>query len=118
MTIAGSSGHFELNVFKPMIIANFIQSAQLLGDGALSFTENCLEGLAPDHEQIKTHLENSLMLVTALNPVIGYDKAARIAKHAHEKNLTLKEAAHDLGILDREGFDTLVNPGQMTGHNQ
>jgi fumarate hydratase class II len=118
MTIAGSSGHFELNVFKPMIIANFIQSAQLLGDGALSFTENCLEGLAPDHEQIKTHLENSLMLVTALNPVIGYDKAARIAKHAHENNLTLKEAAHDLGILDREGFDALVNPGQMTGHNQ
>ncbi len=115
VTMAGASGHFELNVFKPVIIANFIQSARLLGEAALSFTHNCVDGLEPDEERIATHLANSLMLVTALNPHIGYDKAAQIAKHAHETGTTLKQAALALGILTPEKFDQLVDPGRMTG---
>ena len=115
VSVAGASGHFELNVFKPVIIANFIQSARLLGEAALSFTRNCVDGLEPDRKTIARHLENSLMLVTALNPHIGYDKAAKIAKHSHEKGITLRQAAHDLGILAPETFDQLVDPGQMTG---
>ncbi|MEH0021820.1 MAG: class II fumarate hydratase [Desulfobacter sp.] len=115
VTAAGASGHFELNVFKPVIIANFIQSARLLGEASLSFARNCVDGLEPDTDMIKKHLENSLMLVTALNPHVGYDKAARIAKHAHEKGITLKQAAQDLEILDPDTFDQLVDPGRMTG---
>ncbi len=115
LSVAGASGHFELNVFKPVIIVNFIQSARLLGDAALSFAENCIQGLEPDRKMIQKHLENSLMLVTALNPHIGYDKAAKIAKHAHEKDLTLKQAASDLNLLDPDEFDRLVVPANMTG---
>lgn len=115
LSLAGASGHFELNVFKPVIIADFIQSARLLGDAALSFTLNCIKGLEPDREVIQRHLENSLMLVTALNPHIGYDKAAKIAKHAHEKGLTLKQAACGLNILGSEEFDRLVIPANMIG---
>ncbi len=87
INIGGSNGHFELNVFKPVIIYNFLQSARLLGDAALSFTTNCVEGIEPNHEKINTHLKESLMLVTALNPHIGYEKAALIAKKAHEKHI-------------------------------
>ncbi len=96
-----------------MIIANFIQSARLLGDAALSFTQNCINGLEPDLGMIKQHLENSLMLVTALNPHIGYDQAARIAKWAHEKGMTLKQAAKALNILEPGEFDRLVIPAKM-----
>lgn len=113
--VAGASGQFELNVFKPVIIANFIQSARLLGEAALSFTRNCVDGLEPDRNAIQRHLENSLMLVTALNPHIGYDKAAKIAKHAHETGTTLKQAAADLNILDPDDFNSLVDPSKMTG---
>ena len=113
--VAGASGQFELNVFKPVIITNFIQSARLLGEAALSFTRNCVDGLEPDRETIQHHLENSLMLVTALNPHIGYDKAAKIAKYAHENGTTLKQAAADLNILEPVDFDSLVDPSKMTG---
>lgn len=112
---AGSAGQFELNVYKPMIIAAFIQSARLLGDGGVSFTRNCLAGLEPDRERIQTHLDNTLMLVTALNPHIGYEKAAKAAKYAHENRTTLKQAVADLGLMDGEAFDRLVDPGRMTG---
>lgn len=115
IAFAAASGHFELNVFKPVIIANFLESARLLGEGAQSFTRHCLEGLAPDLERIRTHLDNSLMLVTALNPHIGYETAAAIAKHAHETGKTLKQAAMDLGIMDADEFHRLVDPGRMTG---
>ncbi|MCG8688376.1 MAG: class II fumarate hydratase, partial [Desulfobacterales bacterium] len=114
VTVAGMSGHFELNVFKPVIIANFIQSARLLGDSAVSFTKNCIKGLEPDLQMIQTHLENSLMLVTALNPHIGYENAASIAKHAHAKGITLKQAAADLDILEPKEFEQLVVPANMT----
>lgn len=115
VTIAGSCGHFELNVYKPIIIYNFLQSARLLGDGVLSFTRHCLDGLEPDREVIADYLEKSLMLVTALNPHIGYDKAAKIAKLAHENGITLKQAALELGILSPKAFDELVIPGSMVG---
>ncbi len=114
VTVAGMSGHFELNVFKPVIIANFIESARLLGDSAVSFTKNCIKGLEPDLQMIQTHLENSLMLVTALNPHIGYENAASIAKHAHAKGITLKQAAADLDILEPKEFEQLVVPANMT----
>ncbi|HCY86574.1 MAG TPA: class II fumarate hydratase, partial [Desulfobacteraceae bacterium] len=113
--VAGSFGQFELNVFKPVIITNFLQSARLLGEASLSFTRNCVDGLEPDRETIQRHLDNSLMLVTALNPHIGYDKAAKIAKYAHEKGTTLKQAAAALKLLDPEAFDRLVDPSKMTG---
>ncbi len=115
INISGGSGHFELNVFKPVIIHNFLQSAQLLGDAALSFYENCVKGLAPNRLVIENHLSQSLMLVTALNPEIGYDKAAMIAKKAQREGLTLKQAAHDLGLVSEEKFDKLVDPGKMIG---
>ncbi len=115
VNIAGSSGHFELNVFKPVIIHNFLQSAGLLGDAALSFYENCVRGLAPNLLVIENHLSQSLMLVTALNTLIGYDKAAMIAKKAHKDGITLKQAAHGLGLVSRDKFDELVDPGKMTG---
>ena len=113
--LAGASGHFELNVFKPLIIHNFLQSARLLGDAALSFYENCVKGLEPDFLVIKKHLAHSLMLVTALNPHIGYDKAAKIAKKAHKEGITLKQASHELGFVSDEKFDDLVDPGKMIG---
>jgi fumarate hydratase class II len=115
VNVSGASGHFELNVFKPVIIHTYLQSARLLGDAALSFHENCIRGLAPDHAVIEHHLSRSLMLVTALNTRIGYDKAAMIAKKAHQEGMTLKQAAHDLGLVPREKFDELVDPAKMIG---
>jgi fumarate hydratase class II len=116
INIGGSSGHFELNVFKPVIIYNFLESAKLLGDAALSFATNCVDGIEPNHEQINSYLEKSLMLVTALNPHIGYEKAALIAKTAHEKHITLKQAGIELGIITAEQFDKWVDPDKMTGN--
>ncbi len=115
ITIAGSNGHFELNVFKPVMIHAFLQSARLLGDACQAFNDNCAVGIEPNQSRINEHLENSLMLVTALNPHIGYDKAAKIAKKAHAENTSLKEAAIELGILTGEQFDEWVVPALMTG---
>jgi fumarate hydratase class II len=112
---AASQGNFELNVFKPVIAWNFLQSVQLLADAAESFNDNCAVGIEPDRERIDRHLRSSLMLVTALNPHIGYDKAAKIAKTAHAEGCTLKEAAVKLGILSDAEFDALVDPRKMIG---
>ncbi|MGH8984502.1 MAG: class II fumarate hydratase [Acidimicrobiia bacterium] len=112
---AGSQGNFELNVFKPVIIFNFLHSVDLLADMCRSFREHAVEGLRANEERIAEHLGNSLMLVTALNPHIGYDNAAAIAKHAHHQGLTLKEAAVELGHLTEEQFEELVRPEDMTG---
>jgi fumarate hydratase class II len=112
--IAGSRGNLELNVCKPVIIHNFLHSVSLLTGACGSFREFCIEGLAPDMEQIKLHLENSLMLVTALNPHIGYDKAAQVAKKAHKERSTLRESAIALGYLTGEEFDAAVRPEDMT----
>lgn len=116
ISIAGSNGHFELNVFKPVMINAFLQSATLLGDACRSFNENCASGIQPDRIRINQHLNNSLMLVTALNPYIGYENAAKIAKKAHAENTTLKEAAIALGLLAAEQFDEWVDPSKMTGN--
>ena len=113
VTVAGSNGHFELNVFKPVIIHNVLQSIRLLGDAANSFTDNCVVGIKPNLERIKKLLGDSLMLVTALNPHVGYDNAAKIAKKAHAVGTTLKEAAVALGILKAEDFDRLIKPADM-----
>jgi fumarate hydratase class II len=113
ISIAGSNGHFELNVFKPVMINAFIQSAKLLGDTCRAFNDHCAVGIAPNHSRIKEHLNNSLMLVTALNPHIGYENAAKIAKKAHAENTTLKEAALALGLLTADEFDRWVNPTAM-----
>ena len=113
ISIANASGQFELNVYKPLVIKNFLESARLLGDGARSFQVHCVAGLAPELSTIKAHLENSLMLVTALNPHIGYDKAAEIAKKAHGEGLTLKAAGVALGYLSAEEFDAWVDPSAM-----
>jgi fumarate hydratase class II len=110
---AGSQGHFELNVFKPVLIHNLLESSKLLADAMNSFRENCVVGIEPNKEQITRHLNNSLMLVTALNQVIGYDAAAKVAKTAFEKNLTLKEAALQLGLITAEKFDEVVRPEKM-----
>ncbi|MEW6467930.1 MAG: class II fumarate hydratase [Bacteroidota bacterium] len=115
VTIGGSNGHFELNVFKPLIAANVLQSARLLGDACVSFNDKCAEGIEPNEPVIKRHLENSLMLVTALNTHIGYENAAKIAKKAHKENKTLREAAIELGLLTSEQFDQWVKPEDMTG---
>jgi fumarate hydratase class II len=115
ITVGGSSGHFELNVFKPMMIANFLQSARLLGDACASFNDNCAVGIEPNRKVIKKHLENSLMLVTSLNTHIGYDKAAKIAKKAHEAGTTLRQAALELGYVTEEEFDRWVDPSKMIG---
>ena len=112
-TIAGSQGHFELNAFKPVIIYNIIQSLNLLSDSITSFVEKCLKGLKPNKKNIKENLLNSLMLVTALNEFIGYDNAAKIAKKAFKENLTLKEAAIKLKLLDIKKFDRIVQPKKM-----
>lgn len=111
---ACSQGNFELNVYRPVMIYNLLQSMQLLGDSAKSFYERCLKGIQPNLEQIEMHLKRSLMLVTALNPVIGYDKAAEIAKKAYEENKTLKEVTMELGYLSAEQFDEVVDPYKMT----
>jgi fumarate hydratase class II len=111
----GAQGHYELNVFKPVMAANLIQSANLIGDACVSFTENCAVGIEPNYEVIKRHLNNSLMLVTALNTHIGYDKAAKIAKEAHKNGTTLKEEAVKLEYLTAEEFDEWVDPLKMTG---
>lgn len=111
---AGSLGNFELNVFKPVIIHNFLQSVRLLSDGCNSFEEFCVRGINPRRRVIQDHLERSLMLVTALNPIIGYDKAAIIAKKAHKEEKTLKEAAVELGFLTAKEFDQWVRPELMT----
>ena len=110
---AGSTGHFQLNVFKPVMIFNFLMSAQLLADAAASFNTNCVAGLTPNYERIKDNLNNSLMLVTALNTRIGYDNAAKIAKKAHQEGTTLKQAAIDLELLTAEEFDEWVRPEDM-----
>jgi fumarate hydratase, class II len=115
VTIGGMQGHLELNVFKPLIGANVIRSINLLSISMESFCERCLKGLEPDEERIAELLERSLMLVTALAPEIGYDKAAEIAKHAHKTGKTLKEAGLDLGHVDEETFARVVKPETMTG---
>lgn len=115
ISIGGSNGHYELNVFKPMMAANFLQSARLIGDACVSFTDHCAEGIEPNYDGIKKHLENSLMLVTALNPHIGYENAAKIAKKAHKENTSLREAAIALGLLSDEQFDEWVRPEDMIG---
>ncbi|MFD1348511.1 class II fumarate hydratase [Oceanobacillus caeni] len=111
---AASQGNFELNVFKPVIAYNFLQSCQLLADSILSFDERCAQGIEPNHEQIEKNLNDSLMLVTALNPHIGYENAAKIAKTAFNENSTLKETAVKLGLLTAEEFDEFVKPEEMT----
>ncbi|MFP5385868.1 MAG: class II fumarate hydratase [Bacteriovoracia bacterium] len=111
---AGASGNFELNVFKPLLIHNFLQSVRLLSDGCYSFEEFCVRGIEPRSKQIEEHLRKSLMLVTALNPYIGYDKAAQIAKKAHKEDKTLKEAAIELGFVTDKQFDEWVRPERMT----
>ena len=115
VSIGGATGHFELNVFKPVIAANVLQSARLLGDACVSFNDNCAEGIEANLSVIKQHLENSLMLVTALNTHIGYENAAKIAKKAHKENKTLRDAAVELGLLTSEQFDEWVKPGKMVG---
>lgn len=115
VTVAGSHGHFQLNVFKPVMIYNVLMSARILGDGCDSFRENLVAGIEPNYNRIKDQLNNSLMLVTALNTVIGYDKAAKIAKTAHAEETTLKEAALKLGYLTEEEFDKAVIPEKMVG---
>jgi len=111
---AASQGNFELNVFKPVMAYNFLQSCNLLADSMLSFEERCVRGIEPNLEEIDKHLKNSLMLVTALNPHIGYENAAKIAKTAFENNSTLKETAVELGLLTEEQFDEYVDPKEMT----
>ncbi|MBY0281682.1 MAG: class II fumarate hydratase [Alphaproteobacteria bacterium] len=115
VSIAGSQGHFELNVFKPVIIYNVLQSIGLLADACHSFTDNCLKGITANQDRLKQNIENSLMLVTALNPVIGYDKATLVSKKALMENISLKQAAVDLGFLDADLFDKLVDPKKMVG---
>jgi fumarate hydratase class II len=113
--IAASQGNFELNVFKPVIAYNFLQSVRLLADAAKSFNDHCAVGIEPDRDRIKQLVDQSLMLVTALNRKIGYDNAAKIAKHAHKKRSTLRESAIELGLLTGEEFDAEVKPEQMVG---
>jgi len=115
INIGGATGHFELNVFKPMMIANFLHSAKLIGDVCVSFNDKCAIGIEPLHENIKTNLDNSLMLVTALNTKIGYYKAAEIAQTAHKQGKTLKQTAIDLGYVTSEQFDEWVKPEEMVG---
>ncbi|MCH2434670.1 MAG: class II fumarate hydratase [Candidatus Poseidoniaceae archaeon] len=117
ITVGGSQGNFELNVFKPMMIHNLLHSVRILSDSMRAFRTKCVEGIEPNEGMIKNHLENSLMLVTALNNHIGYDKAAKIAKKAHEEGTTLREAALELGYLSNEEFDQWVRPEEMTGSN-
>ena len=115
IAFGGSQGNFELNVFRPMMIYNLLRSIKLLADSAKNFTERCVSGIEPNLKVIEQHLQNSLMLVTALNPVIGYDKAAEIAKKAHKEDITLKESALALGYLSAGEFDKACDPSKMVG---
>jgi fumarate hydratase, class II len=115
ITHAGSQGHFELNVFKPVIIFNLLQSGRLLSDACVSFTDNCVTGIEANRARIDELMSKSLMLVTALNPHIGYDNAAKVAKKAHKEGTSLKEAALALGLLTAEQFDNWVRPQDMVG---
>ena len=115
IAFVGSQGHFQLNVFNPVMVANFLQSAQLLGDACVSFDEHCATGIQPNYPRIKQQLENSLMLVTALNTHIGYENAAKIAKTAHKNGTTLREEAINLGLVSAEDFDKWVRPEDMVG---
>ncbi len=117
INVGGSNGHFELNVFKPVIIYNFLHSVRLLADAADSFKENCIVGIEANEANLKRNLDNSLMLVTALNPHIGYDKSAEIAKNAHKKGTTLRESALELGYLSGADFDAWVKPEDMVSPN-
>jgi fumarate hydratase class II len=114
ISIGDARGNLELNVCKPVIIHNFCNSADLLTDACDRFTEFCVVGLEPNYEKIQNHLNNSLMLVTALNPIIGYDKAAEVAKMAHKEGMTLRESVLALGYLTGEEFDAAVVPDEMT----
>jgi fumarate hydratase class II len=115
VTVAGSQGHFELNTFKPVIVHNVLQSISLLADAVESFTTRCVAGIAANEDRIREMMERSLMLVTALSPHIGYDKAAEIAKKAHAEGMTLKEAGVALGHVTEEEYDAWVNPAAMVG---
>ena len=115
VSVGGSNGHFELNVFKPMIIRNVLQSTRLIGDACVAFTDNCIVGIQANVDRINQLRDESLMLVTALNPHIGYDNAAKIAKKAHKEGTTLKEAAISLGLLTEEQFAQWVRPEDMLG---
>eukprot|EP00105_Crassostrea_gigas_P003686 XP_011416619.1 PREDICTED: fumarate hydratase, mitochondrial [Crassostrea gigas] len=115
VTVGGSNGHFQLNVFKPVIVTNVLQSVRLIGDSCVSFSKNCVDGIIPNTEKINRFVNESLMLVTALNPHIGYDRAAKIAKHAHTTGSTLKMAAVSLRMLTEEEFDIKVQPKDMLG---
>jgi fumarate hydratase class II len=116
VSVAGSNGHFELNVFKPVMARNVLESARLIGDACESFTDNCVSGIRANEPMVKTHLENSLMLVTALNTKIGYYKAAEIAKYAYKNATTLREAAITLGHVSEADYDAIVDPSKMIGH--
>tara|TARA_B100001758_G_C18407586_1_gene613178 strand:- start:732 stop:2141 length:1410 start_codon:yes stop_codon:yes gene_type:complete len=118
ISFGAAQGHFQLNVFRPMMIYNFILSSRILGDACVSFSENCVLGIKANKKQINKNLHNSLMLVTALNTHIGYDQAAKIAKYAYEKDLTLKDAAMNLNILSEKDFNRLVNPNDMITPNK
>jgi len=115
INFGGASGNFELNVYKPLLAYNFLQSTRLIADGCESFRKNCAVGIEPNRKRIQEHLENSLMLVTALNPHIGYDNAAKIAKKAHKEGLTLRQAAEALGLVSSEDFSRFVRPEEMLG---
>lgn len=117
VNIGGSSGNFQLNTAKPLIIYNILQSINLIGDSVKSFQQRCLNGIEADEEKIKEYLEQCLMLVTALNPIIGYDKAAEIAQKAYQENISLKEAAVKLDYLSAEEFDKYIDPADMTEPN-
>jgi fumarate hydratase class II len=119
INVAGAMGNFELNVFKPVLIVALLESARLLGDACASFRVRCVDGLEPDRERIAELVERSLMLVTALQPAIGYDRAAEVAKLAHEKGITLRQAAVDeLGVISAEQFDAVVRPERMIGPSE
>ena len=115
INIGGATGHFELNVFKPMMIYNFLHSARLIGDVCVSFNDRCAVGIEPIEKNINFYVQNSLMLVTALNPHIGYYKAAEIAQKAHKEGTSLKESALSLGYLTSEDFDKWLKPEEMVG---
>ena len=114
INFAGASGNFELNVYKPVLIYNLLQSIRLIADACDSFTDHCVAGIEANEKNIEKNLCNSLMLVTALNPHIGYDNAAKVAQKAHAENITLKKAAVALGLLSAEDFDKFVKPEDMT----
>jgi fumarate hydratase class II len=118
VNIGGASGNFELNVFKPLIAYNFLMSCRLLAEGCDSFRENCAVGIEPNRERIEHNLQDSLMLVTALNPHVGYDNAAKIAKTAHKTGKTLRATAIELGLVTGEQFDAWVRPEKMVGHQK